>query len=218
MGPSPSFRRPSITPKTRAPRALPYLEPLEDRTVLDGTEWLMRLSGLPGATTAEQMHAAQLLLVAAQIPEEEVEVVDHATVDGFIVIETPDDLTEEELTEKLQDLPGFIDVQEFEDENETGDPDLGPADEGPSGATLNVGLVGNEPTIAVNPLNPNNVIVAQFNNGAQTLKISLDGGNTFPISRNGVFPSGQTFFQGDDSLAFDSQGRLFWSYLTGGTP
>ena len=92
------------------------------------------------------------------------------------------------------------------------DPELGP------GTNLAVGLVGNEPTIAVNPLNPSNMAVAQFNNGSQTLKISLDGGSTFPIVRNAVLAPGQTFFQGDDSLAFDAAGRLFWSYLSGGTP
>src|SRR5205823_781899 len=79
---------------------------------------------------------------------------------------------------------------------------------------LNVGLVGNEPTIAVNPFNANNVVVAQFNNGQQTMKISLDGGATFPIQRNALLPAGQTGFAGDDSLAFDATGRLFWTYLT----
>src|SRR5262249_2491038 len=82
------------------------------------------------------------------------------------------------------------------------------------GANLNVGLVGNEPTIAVNPTNVNNVVIAQFNNGAQTMKISLDGGSSFPISVNAVLPAGQIGFAGDDSLAFDAQGRLFWTYLT----
>jgi hypothetical protein len=82
------------------------------------------------------------------------------------------------------------------------------------GANLRVGLSGNEPALAINPLNPNNVIVAQYNNAVQTMRISLDGGVTFPISRNGVLPAGQTGFDGDDSLAFDAQGRLFWTYLT----
>ncbi|HET9217515.1 MAG TPA: sialidase family protein, partial [Terriglobia bacterium] len=92
------------------------------------------------------------------------------------------------------------------------EPELGP------GTNLAVGLVGNEPIVAVNPLNPNNVVVANFNSGSQTMRISLDGGLTFPIVRNAVLVPGQTFFQGDDSLAFDSAGRLFWSYLSGGTP
>lgn len=86
---------------------------------------------------------------------------------------------------------------------------------GAPGGNTTVGLLGNEPTIAVNPANANNVIVAQFNNGTQTMKISLDGGATFPIQRNAVLPPGQSFFQGDDSLAFDAAGRLFWTYLTG---
>src|SRR5262249_32933822 len=83
-----------------------------------------------------------------------------------------------------------------------------------SGANVTVGQVGNEPAIAVNPLNSNNVVVAQFNAGLQTMKISLDGGATFPIQTNAVLPAGQTGFAGDDSLAFDASGRLFWTYLT----
>ncbi len=75
---------------------------------------------------------------------------------------------------------------------------------------LAVGLGGNEPTIVVNPQNPNNVIVGRFQ-----LAISNDGGNTFPvISANPPLPAGHTGFGADDSLAFDSQGRLFWTYLT----
>jgi hypothetical protein len=74
-----------------------------------------------------------------------------------------------------------------------------------------VGLFSNEPTIAANPFNANNVVIANYNQGAQTLKISNDGGATFPITTNAA----PGFHDGDDSLAFDSAGRLFWSYLAG---
>jgi hypothetical protein len=80
---------------------------------------------------------------------------------------------------------------------------------------LAVGLNSNEPTLLVNPTNSNNVVVANYNQGFQSLKISTDGGTSFPISRTATPAPGQTFFAGDDSLAFDSQGRLFWSYLNG---
>ena len=67
-------------------------------------------------------------------------------------------------------------------------------------------------TAAVNPLNPQNIAVA----AGTRLRISTDFGLTFPIQVNPVVPAGLPAgygFCGDDSLAFDSQGRLFWSYL-----
>jgi PKD domain/RTX calcium-binding nonapeptide repeat (4 copies) len=209
----------------RPARARLFLELLEDRTVPSDGEWLLRLDGLAGTTIPQQMTEAQALIDAANIQNLEIEVVDHTGLDGNIVIEVPETVSQGVLTYDLQVLPGFIGVQPFEDEAEAESADLlqfpdgsGPLSLEPSptpGANLNVGLVGNEPTIAVNPFNSNNVVVAQFNNGAQTMKISLDGGATFPISRNAVLPAGQTFFAGDDSLAFDAAGRLFWTYLTG---
>jgi hypothetical protein len=74
-----------------------------------------------------------------------------------------------------------------------------------------VGLGGNEPTAgAVNPLNPQNVAVAKC-----TLALSTDFGRTFPTTVNPVAPPGfnATGLGCDDVLTFDSQGRLFWSYL-----
>ncbi len=76
-----------------------------------------------------------------------------------------------------------------------------------------VGLGGNEPHAAVvNPLNPHNVVVSQ---GGQ-LRISTDFGATFPTLVNAVLPPGLPAgygIDGDDVIAFDAQGRLFWSYL-----
>jgi hypothetical protein len=62
-----------------------------------------------------------------------------------------------------------------------------------------------EPTIAVDPNAPATIAVAQF----LTILVSFDGGNTFPatVTAPGTNPGG------DPSLAFDSQGRLFLTYL-----
>jgi len=65
--------------------------------------------------------------------------------------------------------------------------------------------LGWEPDVAVDPADPNHVIVA---NGFQ-LRISADGGATFPTSANAPGGGG-----GDGVLAFDGDGRLFWAYLS----
>src|SRR5262245_59625858 len=208
------------------------IENLEARHVLSGGLWLVQIDGLPDSSDDERIEAAETLFHDAGLSDDQVLAV--AVVDPFesILIQTPIDTTEDAVNDELQSLPGFVSVEEYspeltpaeqeEDEEEELesliDPNAPELTEEVIGANINVALNGNEPTIAVNPTNSNNVIVAQFNNGLQSLKISTDGGATFPIQRNGVLPSGQTFFQGDDSLAFDSAGRLFWTYLTGGTP
>ena len=84
----------------------------------------------------------------------------------------------------------------------------------PGGLDVDTNLGRNEPHTVVNPLNPSNVAVASVSN---QLKLSLDTGTTFPIVVNAQMPAtlmGMGYlFCGDPSLAFDSQGRLFWSYL-----
>lgn len=71
-------------------------------------------------------------------------------------------------------------------------------------------LSGNEPSIAEDPTNPRNLAVAQFT----TVSFSTDGGATFPNTVTAPTPPGYNFgFGGDPSLAFDSQGNLFFSYL-----
>jgi hypothetical protein len=123
----------------------------------------------------------------------------------------PDPFTPPEQEEEAEDDPAILNG------GSTPSPNPDPPDTNRTGANLNVGLSGNEPTIAINPLNASNIAVAQYNNGLQSLKLSTDGGATFAIQRNAVLPStgSQTFFAGDDSLAFDAQGRLFWTFLTG---
>lgn len=62
-----------------------------------------------------------------------------------------------------------------------------------------------EPTIAVDPNDPRIVAVSQFT----SIQVSYDGGQTFTttVTAPAVNPNG------DPSLAFDSRGRLFLTYL-----
>jgi hypothetical protein len=66
----------------------------------------------------------------------------------------------------------------------------------------------NEPTVAVNTTNPMNVAHASL----FQLSVSNDGGGTWLPAVSAVVP-GTHILCGDPSLAYDSQGRLFWTYL-----
>jgi hypothetical protein len=231
-------RRPSILSPSGRARAREFrvaLEGLETRRLLSDGLWTARIDDLLGNTRVDQVEAARSLLLANRISEADVHVVGHTGVDDIVILQAAVDKPREVIGEELQGIPGFRYVEEYisdgygwledpaatlEGRLSSAPPDPFTLDPSPvdGGANLNVGLVGNEPIIVVNPLDSNNLAVAQFNNGLQSMKISLDGGATFPIQRNAMLPGGQTFFQGDDSLAFDAQGRLFWTYLTDGTP
>ena len=65
-----------------------------------------------------------------------------------------------------------------------------------------------EPDLVVDPNNPLNVCVASL----RRLWVSTDGGNTFQGPTLPVVNAGQGTC-GDPSLGYDSQGRLFWTYL-----
>jgi hypothetical protein len=78
-----------------------------------------------------------------------------------------------------------------------------------TGATDLAFALPNEPAIAVNPTNPNNMV---FSLTPFSVLISNDGGATFPINATLGVPSTHSGDR-DTSLAFDSQGRLFVCYL-----
>ena len=88
-----------------------------------------------------------------------------------------------------------------------------------AGTDIDTLLGGNEPTTAaVNPRSPNIIAVAR----GLTVAISTDFGRTFPTTVNmpqaapnpPVYGTIATWnFCGDPSVAFDSQGRLFMTYL-----
>jgi hypothetical protein len=65
-----------------------------------------------------------------------------------------------------------------------------------------------EPSVAVNPRNRKNIAVA----AGVRLSVSNDGGITFSAGTRPANPPGFILL-GDDSLAFDSRGRLFWTFI-----
>ena len=66
----------------------------------------------------------------------------------------------------------------------------------------------NETTIAVNPNDPMNLAYSSL----LELRVSTDGGSTWEPPVVPALPTSH-ILGGDPSLAFDSQGRLFWAYL-----
>lgn len=69
---------------------------------------------------------------------------------------------------------------------------------------------GNEPQIAVDPTNPQRMAISRFSSVA----LSNNGGATFPTVVNAVVPAGFNLgFGGDAVPVYDSQGRLFLSFL-----
>ena len=68
----------------------------------------------------------------------------------------------------------------------------------------------NEPAIAISPVDPQTIVIASL----WEARISHNGGSVWGSSIFTPLPSTH-FCEGDSSLAFDSQGRLFWTYLGG---
>jgi hypothetical protein len=62
------------------------------------------------------------------------------------------------------------------------------------------GFVPIEPMISVNPTDPTNLIVTSHNG----MKISTNGGLTFPTSATFQSPGGATFAGGDTDTTFDA--------------
>jgi hypothetical protein len=94
-------------------------------------------------------------------------------------------------------------------EQVSGEPAFAPEDTFGFTGGVDVQLGGtNEPDIVVNPLNPNNIAMADL----FSLRVSIDNGGTFTAATAATVPATH-ILGGDPSLAFDSQGRLFWTYL-----
>lgn len=76
------------------------------------------------------------------------------------------------------------------------------------GTDVPLGGFRNEPTVAVNPIDHNNIAYASL----RSLRVSTDGGVTFQPEVLFTVPPSHAV-AGDPSITFDSQGRLFVSYL-----
>ena len=78
------------------------------------------------------------------------------------------------------------------------------------GANVLLGMGNNEPTIAVDPNNPLHVAAATY----LGIRVSTNGGVSFQPRVNIAAPAGfSTGSGGDSSVGYDSQGRLFWTFL-----
>ncbi len=72
-----------------------------------------------------------------------------------------------------------------------------------------------QPAIAIDPNNPNRIAVSP----SAEVRVSADGGATFSAPTRAIVPPALSsdydphVIGGDTSLAYDSQGRLFWTYL-----
>ncbi|MBI1827381.1 MAG: exo-alpha-sialidase [Planctomycetes bacterium] len=83
-----------------------------------------------------------------------------------------------------------------------------PPEVGVAAAGADVALGGtNEPAVAINIFNPNNVVMSSLFQS----RVSMDGGLTWTAPRNNTIPAGYGR-DGDPSLAFDAQGRWFYAY------
>ena len=174
------------------------LEPLEERHVLSGGLFSVLIDGLVGTADEEKVAAAQSLFQSAGLSDQQIVALGVVDPNERILVQAPADASVEDLDQELAPVPGYRDVSDFdptaaapegdEAEMEEGDdaaaleaagiapaddsdPDdgSGPAEEDNSAANIAVGLTGNEPTIAINPTNSNNIVIAQRNGGSSTL-------------------------------------------------
>jgi hypothetical protein len=148
----------------------------------------MHLNGLPGNTVEVQTNAAQALLQNAGLDGSNpnltpVIVVQQLGADGILLIQTSNDLTQDQLNHELQGLPGF-DYTEAFDPND--DPDtrrsyfpISPFQEGDTGSSSSQGT-GGDLTAASNPT---------LVNGFEGINAIQGGGLRPPDSDGAVGPS-----------------------------
>ncbi|HEY2414903.1 MAG TPA: autotransporter-associated beta strand repeat-containing protein [Pirellulaceae bacterium] len=89
------------------------METLEDRRLLDGTQWLVVFRDLSlGTTLNEQAIGEQQFLYDHGI--QDMTVTEAQDLDGTFLVQASNDATEDGLVAELQDLPGFAIVEEYD--------------------------------------------------------------------------------------------------------
>src|SRR5262249_59411475 len=109
--------RPQRTRGAPALKARPFLELMEDRTLLSGGQWLAVFEGLPtGVGITEQTQYGQGLLHSSGLTDEQVHVVRALDLSGTYLLQTPVEVTHWGLVSELHGVPGFVFAQPFEQE------------------------------------------------------------------------------------------------------
>src|SRR5262245_37163999 len=109
--PSRTIRRPSVS-SARHGRARLFVEMLEERTVPSNGEWLVTFDGLRGRSDSTQVADAADRLHAAGIEEDSVRVIERFD-QNVVVVQTPLDVTWEVINKEMQDVRGFVSVQDL---------------------------------------------------------------------------------------------------------
>jgi hypothetical protein len=230
MKPAPfSRRRQRFAKITRSSKrcpnkARPLLELLEDRTLPSNGQWMAVFGGLPAAVgLTEQAQVGRNFLQHYGVTEENVSVVSAFDLSGTFLLQTPLDATQKTVTDQLDDIPGFIFVQDYEppgpDAEPVGESDpqqmqsgaiLDPFD---SGAFLTGERKGAIPDQSgpVTSDSPGNVLI---NNNAGATATSQ-----FTQSETSILAFGNTVVIGFNDTGSNPSGFLMstgWSYSTDG--
>jgi hypothetical protein len=113
---------PGAGDRSKARRARVTIEALEARSLLTAGHWLTVLQGQPlMAGLDKQTQYGEALF--SQYGVDLVTHVEARDLTGTYELDTAEDVTQPELQAELQQLPGFYFVQEFDPEDEGGDPD-----------------------------------------------------------------------------------------------
>jgi hypothetical protein len=101
-----------------------WLEQLEDRNLLTNGLWLAVIGGItPAGTLDQQATIGQNVLHASGLQDQDVAVTKALDLSGAFVVQAPVDVTQQTLTTELQQIPGFIFVQDYNPDAQGGEGD-----------------------------------------------------------------------------------------------
>jgi hypothetical protein len=100
--------------KRRTVRLRPRLEQLEDRNLLSYGQWMAVFNGLsPADTLGQQAQNGANLLHASGLNDADVQVTSAVDLSGTFLVQAPPTVTQSTLTAELQNVPGFVFVQDY---------------------------------------------------------------------------------------------------------